>query len=103
MRLGSYPCKVKEDSLAYKLYKSDLVNERHRHRYEFNNDYYDEFIENGMVISGIYEKKKLVEIIELPSNSFHLSVQFHPEFKSRPDKPHPLFIGFISAALNYKW
>ena len=103
MRLGSYPCKVKEDSLAYKLYKSDLVNERHRHRYEFNNEYYDEFINNGMVISGIYEKKKLVEIIELPSNSFHLSVQFHPEFKSRPDKPHPLFIGFISAALNYKW
>ena len=100
MRLGSYPCKIKDGSLAHHLYKELAIEERHRHRYEFNNDYYAEYEAKGMVISGLYTNKKLVEIIEVPLNSYYIACQFHPEFKSRPDKPHPLFVGLISHALR---
>ena len=99
MRLGSYPCRIKEDTLAIKLYGTDAINERHRHRYEFNNDYENEFLDKGMVISGVYTKKKLVEIVEVPTHPYYIACQFHPEFKSRPDKPHPLFVGLIEHSL----
>ena len=99
MRLGSYPCRIKDDSVALKEYGVNAIEERHRHRYEFNNDYYATFEENGMVISGLYTNKKLVEIVEIPLNSYYIACQFHPEFKSRPDKPHPLFKGLIRHSL----
>ena len=99
MRLGSYPCKLKEGSLAYKLYNKEMIDERHRHRYEFNNDYEELYLNNGMVLSGVYTKKKLIEIVEIPANGYYIASQFHPEFKSRPDKPHPLFVGLIAHSL----
>ena len=102
MRLGSYPCKIKERSLAHRLYKSVDIDERHRHRYEFNNEYEQEYIKNGMVLSGVYTCKKLIEIIEIPANPYYIACQFHPEFKSRPDKPHPLFLGLIKHSLEDK-
>lgn len=102
MRLGSYPCKLSENSLAYKLYGKNIINERHRHRFEFNNIYRDEFIKKGFVLSGVCPKDKYVEIIELTKNDFFIASQFHPELLSRPNKPHPLFNGFIKASYNYK-
>jgi len=102
MRLGAFPCKIKKRSLAHSLYKKELVSERHRHRYEFNNKYRKILEKNGMVFSGIYPSKNLVEIIELKDHPFFVAVQFHPEFKSKPDNPHPLFRGFITAALKSK-
>ena len=102
MRLGSYPCRIKEGSLAQKEYGVLAIEERHRHRYEFNNDYYAEYEKNGMSLSGLYTNKKLVEIVEIPLNSYYIACQFHPEFKSRPDKPHPLFSGLIRHALARK-
>jgi len=98
MRLGAYPCKLKDKTLAAKLYGEKEVSERHRHRYEFNNAFRKIFEENGMVFSGISPDGKLAEIIELPAHPFFVGVQFHPEFKSRPIKPHPLFTGFVEAA-----
>lgn len=98
LRLGKYPCKLKKDSKTYQLYKSEEIEERHRHRYEINNNFHDILNDNGMKIVGIYEKKNLVEITELEDHPFMIGSQFHPEFKSRPSKPHPLFKGFIAAA-----
>ncbi len=102
MRLGAYPCKFLENSLLKNLYKSDLISERHRHRYEVNNDYRKVLSENGLVFSGTSPDDSLVECIELPKNDFFVAVQFHPEFKSRPTNPHPIFCGFIQSACNKK-
>ena len=101
MRLGAYPCRIKKGTLAYRLYESGSIQERHRHRYEFNNTYRKALESKGMVFSGIYPKKNLVEIVELKDHPFFIAVQFHPEFKSKPDTSHPLFKGFIKAALGY--
>ena len=102
LRLGNYECKIQKNTLAYQDYKQDVIYERHRHRYEFNNEYKDILEKNGLVLSGINEKANLVEIIELPSHPHFIACQFHPEFKSRPTKPHPLFLGFVSAANKIK-
>ena len=102
MRLGSYPCSLQKDSLAKSLYNKDMINERHRHRYEFNNIYRQDFIDKGLRLSGLSPNKSLVEIVECPANKYHIGSQFHPEFKSRPTKPHPLFVGLISNALDKK-
>jgi len=99
MRLGSQPCKLTPASLAAKLYGSEEIHERHRHRYEFNNNYREEFEKAGLIFSGQSPDGNLVEIVEVPKNSFYLASQFHPEFKSKPNMPHPLFKGFIAAAL----
>ena len=103
MRLGLYPCKVYPDTLTEKAYGQPLVYERHRHRYEFNNEYRDVLTKNGLVLSGISPDNRLVEIVELPRSEhpWFLGCQFHPEFKSRPTKAHPLFRDFIAAALEY--
>ena len=100
MRLGAYPCKIKEGSLAKKIYGLNEISERHRHRFEFNNDYRSKIEEAGMVISGTSPDNTLVEMVEIPSNKFFIAGQFHPEFKSRPDKPAPLFKEFIKATLK---
>lgn len=100
MRLGSYPCVLHPDSISRKAYGEKEVTERHRHRYEVNNDYRDLYTEKGLLIAGTSPDDKLVEIIENPDHPFFVGVQFHPEFKSRPLKPHPLFREFISAALK---
>ena len=102
MRLGAYDCKLRQNTLAHKIYQKDLISERHRHRYEFNNKYRDIFEKKGMIISGTTLDEMLVEIIELKSHPFYFSVQFHPEFKSRPDAPQPIFNHFVKAALNHK-
>ncbi len=102
MRLGSYPCTIGEDSLAYTAYKATEINERHRHRYEFNNEYKDMFEQNGMVISGTSPDGNLVEIVELQDHIWFMGVQFHPELKSRAVAGHPLFINFIKAATKHK-
>ncbi|MEJ6484224.1 CTP synthase [Nostoc punctiforme UO1] len=99
MRLGLYPCRVLPDTLAFKLYQEDVIYERHRHRYEFNNAYRDLLLKSGYVISGTSPDGQLVEIVELPKHPFFLACQFHPEFQSRPSSPHPLFKGFIQAAI----
>lgn len=98
MRLGAYPCLVKENTLLYTNYKTDLISERHRHRFEFNNKYRDQFEKNGLLFSGTSPNHNLIEVIENPSNTWFVACQFHPEFKSRPSKSHPLFKGFIEAA-----
>ena len=100
MRLGAYPCKIKHNTLAYKIYKEDFISERHRHRYEFNNNYKELFENSGLVCSGTSPDENLVEIIELTKNKFFIACQFHPEFKSRPNKPAPLFREFIKAILK---
>jgi CTP synthase len=87
-------------SLANRLYGAFIINERHRHRYEFNNDYHDAFVKAGFSFSGTSPDGKLVEVIELPHHPFFIACQFHPEFQSKPDQPHPLFKGFIAAALT---
>ncbi|MCX8129087.1 MAG: CTP synthase [Clostridia bacterium] len=100
MRLGLYPCKIKENSKAFELYQDELIYERHRHRYEFNNEFREILTQKGIVLSGLSPSEKLVEIVELPDHPWYVGVQFHPEFKSRPNRPHPLFKGFIGAALE---
>ena len=100
MRLGQYPCVLKEGTESYKAYQQTEVSERHRHRYEFNNDYREELQKSGMILSGQSPDKKLVEIVEVEDHPWFVGVQFHPEFKSRPNRPHPLFINFVEAALN---
>ncbi|HXK28743.1 MAG TPA: CTP synthase [Candidatus Binatia bacterium] len=100
MRLGAYPCVLQEDSLALKLYGRKRISERHRHRYEFNNDYLKPFTEKGMVLSGLSPDGSLVEIMELKDHPWFLGCQFHPEFKSRPMDCHPLFKGFVKAAVQ---
>ncbi|MBW6408912.1 CTP synthase [Clostridium weizhouense] len=102
MRLGVYPCKLEEISNSSELYKDELIYERHRHRYEFNNEFRKQIIESGMNIVGTSPDGRLVEIVEVEDHPWYVAVQFHPELKSRPNKPHPLFKGFISAALNEK-
>ena len=102
LRLGAYPCVLKEDSHAFRAYALDEISERHRHRFEFNNDYRQKLEEHGLVISGTSPDNNLVEIVELDDHPWFLGCQFHPEFKSMPMKPHPLFKDFISAALAHK-
>ncbi|MEG4533264.1 CTP synthase [Microcoleus sp. D2_18a_D3] len=98
MRLGLYPCRVNPDTLAFKLYQKEVIYERHRHRYEFNNAYRNLFLESGYAVSGTSPDGRLVEMIEFPNHPFFIACQFHPEFQSRPSAPHPLFQGFIQAA-----
>jgi CTP synthase len=98
MRLGLYPCKVKADTKAYAAYDAPLIYERHRHRYEFNNAYRCDFETAGLVFSGLSPDERLVEILELPEHPWFVAAQFHPEFKSRPTRPHPLFNAFVEAA-----
>jgi CTP synthase len=100
MRLGAYPCILQEDTLALKLYGKKKISERHRHRYEFNNGYREVFSSQGMFLSGLSPDGSLVEIVELKDHPWFLGCQFHPEFKSRPTDTHPLFKGFIKAALQ---
>jgi CTP synthase len=102
MRLGAYPCKIEEGTLAYEAYGKEEISERHRHRYEFNNKYREALKAAGLVISGISPDGELVEIVEIKDHPWFLGCQFHPEFKSTPRKPHPLFTAFIGAALKYK-
>lgn len=97
MRLGAYPCKLVEGSRVRDLYNQELIYERHRHRYEVNNDYRQMLVDSGMKLAGLSEDESLVEILEIPDHPFFVAVQFHPEFKSRPDRPHPLFLGLIKA------
>ena len=100
LRLGAYPCKIKDGTQMYRCYKQAEIFERHRHRYEFNNDYREVLSKAGLVISGTSPDDYIVETVEVPENDFFVGVQFHPEFKSRPNKPHPLFVGLVEAALN---
>ncbi|NPV44754.1 MAG: CTP synthase [Firmicutes bacterium] len=102
MRLGIYPCKIKEGTLLYEAYKDELIYERHRHRYEFNNEYRELLTSKGMVISGVSPDNRLVEVVELKDHPWFVGTQYHPEFKSRPNRPHPLFKDFIKAALRHK-
>lgn len=102
LRLGCYPCDIKPGTLMERCYGQQLISERHRHRYEFNNDYRLVLEQSGLVLSGTSPDSRLVETIEIPEHPFFIGVQFHPEFKSRPNKAHPLFIGFIGAAKDTK-
>ncbi len=99
MRLGAYPCKLEQGTLAHTIYQKNEITERHRHRYEFNNEYTKEFKAAGMVLSGINPDAGLVEIVEIPTHPFFIGVQFHPEYKSTVENPHPLFVSFIKACL----
>lgn len=100
MRLGAYPCKIKADSIMSKAYGKSEINERHRHRYEFNNDFRTEFEEQGMTVTGTSPNGMLVEAVEIPQNKFYIGVQYHPEFKSRPQSAHPLFRDFVKASIE---
>jgi CTP synthase len=102
MRLGTYACQLTPGSLAHRLYGTDLIHERHRHRYEFNCLYERTLVEHGLKISGRSPDGKFVEIAELPGHPWYLAVQFHPEFKSKPLHPHPLFAGFVEASYRRK-
>lgn len=102
MRLGAYTCQIQEGSLLHRAYKASEASERHRHRFEFNNQYRESISEAGFVLSGLSQDNLLVEAVEYPKNDFYLGVQFHPEFKSRPNRPHPLFVEFIRAAMQGK-
>lgn len=102
MRLGLYPCRLQRDTLAFKTYQQEVIYERHRHRYEFNNAYRNLLLETGYLISGTSPDGRLVEIIELPNHPFFIATQFHPEFQSRPSTPHPLFHNFFQAANSQK-
>lgn len=101
LRLGSYPCIIRPGTKIAECYGTKKIQERHRHRYEFNNNYRERFESAGLIISGVSPDQRLVETVEIAENPFYLGVQFHPEFKSRPNQPHPLFKGFISAAFEY--
>ena len=102
MRLGAYPCAIAPGSVMERAYKKTRIMERHRHRYEFNNAFRPAFEEKGMKISGTSPDGRLVEAVELEGEDFYLGVQYHPEFKSRPNRPHPLFKMFIREAMRYK-
>ena len=102
LRLGSYPCVLAHDSRAYELYGQETIHERHRHRYEVNNDYRQILTDNGMKLSGLSPDGRIVEMIEIPSHPWFIGTQAHPELKSRPNRPHPLFAGFIEAALKFQ-
>ena len=100
MRLGSYPCIIQKNSLAYKIYSKTKINERHRHRYEVNTKYIDKYEKHNFSFSGFSPNKKLPEICEFEDHSWFLGVQFHPELKSRPLNPHPIFVSFIKACID---
>lgn len=101
MRLGAYACEIKDDTIAYRAYHSNLIYERHRHRYELNNEYLKDFEANGLIASGINPDSKLVEVMELKGHRFFLGTQYHPELKSTVEKPHPLFVAFVKACMDY--
>jgi CTP synthase len=101
MRLGSWKCDLEKGSLAHEIYKSKSITERHRHRWELNNDYLVDLQNSGLKTSGVNSKTGLVEIIELPTNNWFIGVQFHPEYKSTVEMPHPLFVSFVLACLTY--
>ena len=98
MRLGAYPCQLAEGSLAHRIYGNTLISERHRHRWEFNNNYMNDFMNAGMIPSGKNLESGLVEIVELKNHPFFIGVQYHPELKSTVENPHPLFVNFVQAA-----
>ena len=100
MRLGAFPCQLQLGSLAARLYGTRKISERHRHRYEFNNDYREILTKHGLLLSGLSPDGLLVEAVEIPTHPWFFAVQFHPEFKSRPLDPHPLFKGYIRAAID---
>ena len=102
LRLGAYPCVIAPDTTMQRCYGASQIRERHRHRYEFNNQYRTLLTEAGLTLSGLSPDGRLVETVELSDRPFHVGVQFHPEFKSRPNKPHPLFLGFVRASLEGK-
>ena len=102
MRLGAYACKIKEGSLAHRIYQRTEISERHRHRYEFNSAYQDQFEKAGLKATGINPETNLVEIVELENHPFYIGVQFHPEYKSTVANPHPLFVQFVKAAVGEK-
>ena len=102
MRLGSYPCIIKKESLAYKVYNKEKIDERHRHRFEFNNDYKKKIEEAGMICSGTSPDGKLVEIVELKNHPYFIAGQFHPELKSRPNRPAPLFVELVHFAKEHR-
>ena len=102
MRLGAYPCQIVSGTRMFHIYRTDFIQERHRHRYEVNNDYRDALQKGGLVLCGLSPDQRLVEAVELPQHPFYVGVQFHPEFKSRPNHAHPLFREFIAAALSKK-
>ena len=103
LRLGAYPCQIADGTKMKECYHSDLIYERHRHRYEFNNDYRELFSDAGLRISGTSPDGRIVETVEIPENDFYVGVQYHPEFKSRPNRPHPLFCGLVRAALQQQY
>ena len=102
LRLGSYPCNIMPGTAMERCYGTGSICERHRHRYEFNNEYREILQQHGLVLSGLSPDGRLVETVELPGRDFYVGVQFHPEFKSRPNRPHPLFMGFVGAAITNK-
>ena len=102
LRLGAYPCVLDKDSRAYEVYGTDHISERHRHRYEVNNDYRKVLIQNGMSLCGKSPDGRIVEMCEIKDHPWFIGTQAHPELKSRPNRPHPLFKGFIGAALEYQ-
>ena len=102
LRLGSYPCVLDKSSKSFEVYGEELIHERHRHRYEVNNDYRDDLIKAGMKLSGISPDGRIVEMIEIPEHPWFIATQGHPELKSRPNRPHPLFREFIRAAVNHR-
>ena len=101
LRLGAYPCQIQPGTTMARCYGRSSISERHRHRYEFNNDFREPLQAKGLIFSGTSPDGRLVETIELSDRPFYVGVQYHPEFKSRPNRPHPLFKGFIEAALSY--
>ena len=100
MRLGAYPCKIRKDTIMDRAYGKKEISERHRHRYEFNNEFRADFEENGMIVTGTSPNGMLVEAVEIPNHKFYVAVQYHPEFKSRPQSAHPLFREFVKASLE---
>ena len=102
MRLGLYGCKLEKNTKAYEAYNNEVIYERHRHRYEFNNKFRTELVEAGLILSGTSPDERLVEIVEIKDHPWFVASQFHPELKSRPNKPHPLFSDFIKASLKVK-
>ena len=102
MRLGAYKCQLDKNSLAYKIYGNEIISERHRHRYEFNSDFLAQMESAGLKATGRNPETGLVEIVEIPSHPFFIGVQFHPEYKSTPEKPQPIFVAFVKAAMEYR-
>ena len=100
LRLGSYPCDILPGTTMERCYGMSQISERHRHRYEYNNDYRDVLTNAGLAIGGVSPDKRLVEAVEISDRPFYVGVQYHPEFKSRPNRPHPLFVGFIDASIK---